>query len=655
MDILTRSPYYLTVTGSGEYDTKEVEVYEGDIQEVTLELSEVDDSLIYNDPNIDDVATNWVAVDANVAQGNGTCTLTSTDIFNPITLDPAPRLTQSGSIAGGEKYEVVLRIASEVDFLINVKSGGSSIASQAYTALGEGNYQTVVLPIDRTGSPSVSAVLEVILQNSQIGDAAQISYFGVNRLLISSKQILKDAPVLRFEFNSSSTGQYTFDLGTVLNDYVDSRYRVDGTQKFTLREYLLSSSVEVNVVSQSVFGYDGYGYFNEGENPSITDRVLLSTNRIYTPSGSDVVIPVKSDQGNTIGLVKDFNKVVSTTSTTSSIEYQAIDSGSIESSNLLTSPKDLIDSAWNADFVTVTGGQNGPDGSTDAFTITKDPNSANDRIWQHVIDILPGNYTMVVYVKDVDMEEGGRSTMGIKNFDGSTRLFRKGIEWNSGVPSFTTAYATGTPVSESIEEIGDGWYKIALTCNLSDSAIRWEYDVDRRFGTTSTGGVTLFEPMFLEGTDSFQTTFFGEDEEIEGRKRYTLECGQEDPIKVTFINKYGAFEDIYFTGNSSETLNIEREELQNMTVHNTGRHIRRNTMLNGFKSMTINSGFYPEDYNEAFKQLLQSERVWMDYKGEVLPVTVTDSSFNMKTSYTDKLINYTLQVERAFNEISKLR
>jgi hypothetical protein len=71
--------------------------------------------------------------------------------------------------------------------------------------------------------------------------------------------------------------------------------------------------------------------------------------------------------------------------------------------------------------------------------------------------------------------------------------------------------------------------------------------------------------------------------------------------------------------------------------------------------LKLNTGFYPESYNEIFRQLSLSEEVWIKYEGETLPIIVKTSSLNYKTSINDKLINYTMDVEFAFNKINNIR
>jgi hypothetical protein len=70
--------------------------------------------------------------------------------------------------------------------------------------------------------------------------------------------------------------------------------------------------------------------------------------------------------------------------------------------------------------------------------------------------------------------------------------------------------------------------------------------------------------------------------------------------------------------------------------------------------MTINSGFVPESFSENFKQLMLSERVWLDTGAVDLPITIKSSDLELKTSVNEKLINYTINIEFAFDTINNI-
>ena len=131
------------------------------------------------------------------------------------------------------------------------------------------------------------------------------------------------------------------------------------------------------------------------------------------------------------------------------------------------------------------------------------------------------------------------------------------------------------------------------------------------------------------------------------------------PYKLTFINKFGVYQDIWFFKNSQLALSTNEERyksniLTNGTYHTYDPQIKLLTK-NGKRSLTLNSGFYPESNNDVFEQLFLSEKVWIEYEQKTLGITIESKSFNYKTSITDGVINYTIDVSFAFDTINNIR
>ena len=131
------------------------------------------------------------------------------------------------------------------------------------------------------------------------------------------------------------------------------------------------------------------------------------------------------------------------------------------------------------------------------------------------------------------------------------------------------------------------------------------------------------------------------------------------PYKLTFINKFGAYQDIWFFKNSKLAINTNEERyksniLTNGTYNTYDPQIKLLTK-NAKRSLTLNSGFYPESNNKVFEQLFLSEKVWIEYEQKTLGVTIESKSFNYKTSVTDGVINYTIDIAFAFDTINNIR
>jgi len=133
--------------------------------------------------------------------------------------------------------------------------------------------------------------------------------------------------------------------------------------------------------------------------------------------------------------------------------------------------------------------------------------------------------------------------------------------------------------------------------------------------------------------------------------------------KVSFINKFGAIQDLYFNKKRTDDLNVRRDDYNTSTISSSSSGVSYNTYdatnivqdVAATKSLTLNTGFLKEEYNEIMRQLFQSENVWVRENNQTLPIKIKDSSFAYKTHLNDKLVNYTVQFEYAFDGINNIR
>mgnify|MGYP003131761681 CR=1 FL=1 len=133
------------------------------------------------------------------------------------------------------------------------------------------------------------------------------------------------------------------------------------------------------------------------------------------------------------------------------------------------------------------------------------------------------------------------------------------------------------------------------------------------------------------------------------------------PFKVTFVNKYGAYQDVYFFKRTTETFNIsdETHKTNNITessvTYATNRPQRQRYNVNAQTSISLNTGFIKEDAKETIEELFLSEDVYIRFESKTLPITPKSKEFVHKTSLNDKLINYTVLFDFAFNKINNVR
>lgn len=144
----------------------------------------------------------------------------------------------------------------------------------------------------------------------------------------------------------------------------------------------------------------------------------------------------------------------------------------------------------------------------------------------------------------------------------------------------------------------------------------------------------------------------------------TFDCSKYEPIRVTFINKYGAFQDLYFTRRSNESINVQTEDYKASVMdfanfsYDTSAHQMRTLNLIGNESITLNTDYIDESCNEHIKQLMLSEQIWMTRltdEEKIVPLKLKSNSLQLKKRVSDKLIQYTMEFDVAADKINNIR
>lgn len=148
-----------------------------------------------------------------------------------------------------------------------------------------------------------------------------------------------------------------------------------------------------------------------------------------------------------------------------------------------------------------------------------------------------------------------------------------------------------------------------------------------------------------------------------GTETITIEeqpCSKYTNFPVTFVNRFGALQRINFFLKSIESIDIQREEYKANTLTtgatyslNNAQYKTRNIMSRD--SITMNTGYVNDSYNQVIEQLLMSPRVWMLKDSQQLPIIPQNKKVTFKTSLNDKLANYTIDFKFAFDKINTIR
>ena len=171
-----------------------------------------------------------------------------------------------------------------------------------------------------------------------------------------------------------------------------------------------------------------------------------------------------------------------------------------------------------------------------------------------------------------------------------------------------------------------------------------------------------------------------------GTRTITIDQIEEckySPIKCVFLNRWGAFQDVYFFKKTTSSLESKNETFNKSifaantvtsrvldgvctpeSTYNTYSvtdHPTKTFNANAKESLILNTGFVKESMNSTFQELLVSEYVWLVIgvssltESNIHPVVLKESNLQTKTSLNDRLINYTMNFEMSFDYINNIR
>lgn len=153
---------------------------------------------------------------------------------------------------------------------------------------------------------------------------------------------------------------------------------------------------------------------------------------------------------------------------------------------------------------------------------------------------------------------------------------------------------------------------------------------------------------------------FGTDEYIDieynGNVVYTLLIEDEQrytPKDIFFKNKEGQLSSITFFKKSVESLSVTNESYEGtylQPVNGNHQFISYNT--NGKEKFKMDSGFVSEANNDNFTQLFLSNKVWQYEDGVYIPLKLGSKTIEYKSRVNDRLLNYNVEFEYAFNKIN---
>ncbi len=131
---------------------------------------------------------------------------------------------------------------------------------------------------------------------------------------------------------------------------------------------------------------------------------------------------------------------------------------------------------------------------------------------------------------------------------------------------------------------------------------------------------------------------------------YDVVCKQKYPnVRIKWKNRYGQFDwfDFYMVNRQSFSTSVRGYQPQLGTWSGTSLSYNQydssnlNYIVDSKQSISVNTFWVPDSYNEIFKQLLVSEEIyWVKSETDLAPLTIATDSLTFKTGVVDKVVQY---------------
>lgn len=128
-------------------------------------------------------------------------------------------------------------------------------------------------------------------------------------------------------------------------------------------------------------------------------------------------------------------------------------------------------------------------------------------------------------------------------------------------------------------------------------------------------------------------------------------CTQYTPVRIMYLNRWGAFDYFTFTLVNTRTFNTTRTEMKKELgfFYKVGDRERTNVSVGVIEQHQVNSDWIDESNYNHLSELHTSPEVYVIAEnGDAYPIMVKDSQFKFKTHRVDKLINYEMIYETSY-------
>jgi hypothetical protein len=217
---------------------------------------------------------------------------------------------------------------------------------------------------------------------------------------------------------------------------------------------------------------------------------------------------------------------------------------------------------------------------------------------------------------------------------------------NYGTAGIYGGLAGGTQPTKVVytSNLGSADYTISNNVSSSGQIAQYPIGPAQSGFPLSTNGLTYYTTQAFNGGTALGTSI-----------KYTIECIQKYPnVRIKWKNRFGQFDYFNFYMVNRQSFQTEKKTYQpqlgswessTLSYQNYDSGIL-NYIVDSKQSISVNSFWIPEDYNDILKQLLVSDEIYWVYdeaNALVRPLTIATQNITFKTGVNDHLIQYAFE------------
>ena len=194
--------------------------------------------------------------------------------------------------------------------------------------------------------------------------------------------------------------------------------------------------------------------------------------------------------------------------------------------------------------------------------------------------------------------------------------------------------------------LGNGSYAVSGTISSSQQIVQFP------IGPAQTG----FPSSVVNGDNQFfSVQAYNGSTPLGSALNFGVVCKEKYPnIRIKWKNRYGQFDFFSFYMVNRQSFSTTKRSYQPQLGTWTAPTLsytqydssNLNYIVDSKQSITVNTDWIDEDYNEIIKQLLVSEEIyWVKSETDLLPLTINTDSITFKTGVVDKVIQYTFDFD----------